>query len=176
MGRRSKTPAAGRGLPQLWAPWRSTFVSARKRQAPCIFCAAHRSRDDRAHHVVARGTHVFAILNRYPYNNGHLMIAPSRHVGGLSSITPGEWVGPLRMSLELPRRLVQRLRPQGFNMGLNLGRVAGAGILGHLHLHIVPRWNGDTNFMPVLGATKIISQSLAELYELLTATTKRDGR
>ena len=156
------------GLERLWAPWRSTFLSQRGVRR-CIFCAARRSRADRRHHVVARGAAVFALLNRYPYNNGHLMIAPYRHVGTLASLTPEEWVEILRLSRQLTKRLHQALRPHGFNVGLNLGRAAGAGIPGHLHVHLVPRWNGDTNFMPILARTKVISQSLDELYTLLTA-------
>lgn len=155
-------------LERLWAPWRSGFVSRRKRRGRCIFCAAKGSRADRRHHVIARGPQVFALLNRYPYNNGHLMVAPYRHVGALGSITREEWTDILRMSQRLVTRLAQTLRPDGFNMGLNLGRVAGAGIPGHLHVHIVPRWQGDTNFFPIVSQTKVISQSIDELYHLLT--------
>ncbi len=152
---------------QLWAPWRSTFIMQRKARH-CFFCKAKRSTDDRRHHVVARGRNVFALLNRYPYNNGHLLIAPYRHVGALSSLTKAEWTNMFHLSQRLLAKLQRRLRAQGFNVGLNLGRAAGAGVPGHLHLHIVPRWNGDTNFMPVLAHTKVVSQSLDELYALLT--------
>lgn len=155
-------------LDRLWAPWRSVFVSKR-RGGPCIFCAAWRSRQDRRHHVVARGAEVFAILNRYPYNNGHLMIAPFRHVGTLASLQPAEWAEMLRLVQRLTKRLDNALHPHGFNLGLNLGRVAGAGIPGHLHLHVVPRWIGDTNFFPTVSQTKVISQSIDELYTLLTS-------
>ena len=153
-------------LSRLWAPWRSAFISQRKRPG-CIFCIAKRSRQDRQHQVIARHAHVFALLNRYPYNNGHLMVAPYRHVGGLAALREPEWMGMLQLSRRLTDRLHRVLHPDGFNVGLNLGRAAGAGIPGHLHLHIVPRWNGDTNFMPVLTHTKIISQSLDELFTLL---------
>ena len=157
---------------RLWAPWRTVYLSRRGSRA-CIFCAAKRSRHDRQHHVIVRDAHVFALLNRYPYNNGHLMIAPYRHLGTLASLRPAEWIGMLRLSQRLTARLQSALRAQGFNIGLNLGRVAGAGIPGHLHLHIVPRWNGDTNFMPVLADTKIVSQSLDELYGLLSSHRRR---
>ncbi|MBI2495780.1 MAG: HIT domain-containing protein [Candidatus Omnitrophica bacterium] len=153
-------------LDRLWAPWRSDLF-LRPRRRSCIFCVARRSRRDPRHYVVARGAQVFALLNRYPYNNGHLMIAPKRHVGALESLRETEWVGMLRMSRRLMRRLSKSLKPHGFNVGLNLGEAAGAGIPGHLHLHLVPRWNGDTNFLPVLSHTKVISQSLDELYRLL---------
>jgi len=154
---------------RLWAPWRSQFLSRRKKGERCIFCAASASRQDREHHVIARGTWVFALLNRYPYNNGHFMIATFRHVGSLDAIRPAEWAEMLLLSQRLTTRLRRALRPHAWNIGLNLGRVAGAGILGHVHLHVVPRWNGDTNFMPVLGGTRVISQSLDELYDLLMA-------
>ena len=154
---------------RLWAPWRSTFL-AKRRKGRCIFCAAKRSGQDRRHHVIDRGERVLALLNRYPYNNGHVMIAPYRHAGTLESLTSAEWAEILRMSRRLTRRLTRALHPHGFNVGLNLGRTAGAGIPGHLHLHIVPRWDGDTNFMPILAHTKVISQSLEELYTLLTAS------
>jgi ATP adenylyltransferase len=159
-------------LKRLWAPWRSAFLSRHQRRQ-CIFCLAKKSGADRQHHVIARGEQVFALLNRYPYNNGHLMIAPYRHVGNLEALKLSEWTDVLRMSQRLTKRLSRTLHPHAFNIGLNLGRVAGAGIVGHLHLHIVPRWNGDTNFMPILGETKVIPQSLEELYTLLTAHPKR---
>ena len=152
--------------PALWAPWRSAFLF-RPRKPGCIFCAARRSKDDRRHRVVARGRRAFALLNLYPYNNGHLLVAPLRHVGSLARLTEAEWGDLLRVSRRLLARLDQGLRPSGYNLGFNLGRVAGAGIPGHLHLHLVPRWPGDTNFMPVIGQTKVISQSLDELYRLL---------
>ena len=153
---------------RLWAPWRGRFLKQRGRRA-CVFCVAKRSRADRQHLVIARGRRVFALLNLYPYNNGHLMIAPYRHLGTLTALTQEEWAEILRMSQRLTTRVRAVLRPHGFNIGFNLGRSAGSGIPGHLHLHIVPRWNGDTNFMPVLAHTKIISQSLEELYALLTS-------
>jgi ATP adenylyltransferase len=153
--------------PLLWAPWRSRLFRKRPRGA-CIFCAARRSRRDRAHHVIARGRWVFALLNRFPYNNGHVMIAPYRHVGALEALRPDEWAESLAMSQRLISRLRRALRPDGFNLGVNLGRVAGAGIPGHLHLHLVPRWQGDTNFMPVIAQTKVISQSLDEVYARMT--------
>ena len=151
---------------RLWAPWRNAYLS-RIGTGRCIFCVAKRSRADRRHHVIARGRRVFAILNRYPYNNGHLMIAPYRHVGTLTSLRAAEWSELLTMLQRLSQRVSRTLRPHGFNLGLNIGRDAGAGILGHLHVHLVPRWQGDTNFMPILADTKVVSQSLDELYTLL---------
>ena len=153
-------------LARLWAPWRSTFLAHRGPRR-CIFCAAKRRGNDRTRQIVARGRRVFALLNRYPYNNGHVMVAPYRHVGRLEGLRPEEWMETLQMSQRLMARLTKTIHPDGFNVGMNLGRVAGAGFPGHLHLHIVPRWNGDTNFMPILGGTKVVSQSLDALYRLL---------
>ena len=155
-------------LARLWAPWRHRYLTQQGRRR-CIFCAAKRSTADRRHLVIARGRRVFALLNRYPYNNGHLLVAPYRHVGRLESLSTAEWTESLRLIRRLIRRLTTVLHPHGFNLGANLGRVAGAGIPGHLHVHLVPRWGADTNFMPVLANTKVISQSLDELYGLLTA-------
>jgi ATP adenylyltransferase len=151
----------------LWAPWRNAYLSQSEARR-CIFCVAKRSRADRRHHVVSRGRRVFAILNRYPYTNGHLMIAPYRHVGTLAALRAQEWGELLKMLQRFTQRLGRTLRPHGFNLGLNVGRDAGAGIPGHLHVHLVPRWQGDTNFMPILADTKVVSQSLDELYTLLT--------
>ena len=114
-----------------------------------------------------RSKSAFVLLNRYPYNNGHLMFAPLRHVGTLDALTAAEWMDIWKLSKAFAERLSKRLRPHGFNLGMNLGRSAGAGVPGHLHLHLVPRWNGDTNFMPVLANTKVVSQSLEELYAIL---------
>ena len=157
---------------RLWAPWRSHFLSQRKGRR-CIFCAAKRARShDRIRYVVARGVRVFAMLNRYPYTNGHFMIAPYRHVGGLTALTRTEWLETRRLCQRLMARLQRALRPHGFNVGFNVGRVAGAGFPGHIHLHVVPRWTGDTNFMPVLSDTRIISQSLDEVYALLSGARR----
>ena len=161
-----RTPAAD--VARLWAPWRGEFLTKEKPRR-CIFCAVHRSAEDERHHVVSRGAEVFALLNRYPYNNGHLLIAPYRHVGTLASLNASEWTEILRMCQRLTARLTRALHPHGFNLGVNLGRAAGAGLPGHLHVHVVPRWNGDTNFMPLLANTKVLSQSLEELYALLAA-------
>lgn len=173
MGRSDSSRPRGDAA-RLWAPWRGRYLAQRGPRR-CIFCVAKRSGADRRHHVIARGRRVFALLNRYPYNNGHLLIAPYRHVGRLGSLSEEEWGESLRLSQRLIARLSEALRPHGFNLGMNLGRAAGAGIPGHLHLHLVPRWDADTNFMPVLAGTKVVSQSLDELHRLLT-TRRREGR
>lgn len=160
---------------RVWAPWRSQFLLQRPSRR-CIFCTVKRLKADRQHHVIARVRHVFAVLNRYPYTNGHLLIAPYRHVGAFKHLTPLEWTEILTLSQHLIATLQRVLRAQGFNVGFNLGKVAGAGIPGHLHLHIVPRWNGDTNFMPVLTNTRVMSQSLDTLYQLLTKPPRASRR
>jgi ATP adenylyltransferase len=162
-------------MQKLWAPWRINYVQGKKAKG-CIFCAAAKA-PGTAEHVVFKTKHSFCILNIFPYNNGHLMIAPLRHVKDLSKLSDKELLDLMR-SVEKARALLSdTLKPEGFNIGVNMSRAAGAGIPGHLHVHIVPRWNGDTNFMPVLGATKIISQSLNQLHKILRhAYTKTDTR
>jgi ATP adenylyltransferase len=112
---------------------------------------------------------VFVLLNRYPYNNGHLLVAPVRHVAGLEDLTPDERLSLMNATEESVRALRACIRPQGFNIGINLGQIAGAGLESHLHLHIVPRWSGDTNFMPVVGSVKVIPQALDDLWARLFA-------
>jgi ATP adenylyltransferase len=133
----------------------------------CIFCEKPEAGDDEGAYILAREGGAFAILNAYPYNPGHLMIAPFRHVGDYVDLEPQEAAdcdGLLRRSLEALRRVSN---PDGFNVGMNLGRVAGAGIPGHVHWHVVPRWNGDTNFMPVVGETRVLPELLEDTYKKL---------
>jgi ATP adenylyltransferase len=144
----------------LWAPWRIEYITGPK-DGECIFCAAAASRnEDPAHQPIDRTEHCLTILNAFPYAPGHVMVAPVRHVGALEDLTDEE----LLETMQLARRSIQAIRgamtPDGFNVGYNLGKVAGAGIADHLHLHVVPRWSGDTNFMPVLAATNVIPQAL----------------
>ncbi len=143
-------------MDKLWAPWRIKYVSKTNRHKGCIFC------QERKFLVFAK-KYSFCMLNIYPYNNGHLMIVPKKHVSDLSLLNDKELLDLIK-SLNLAKKLLTKiLKPQGFNIGINLGQVAGAGFPGHVHIHIVPRWNADTNFMPVLAQTKVISQSLKEL-------------
>jgi ATP adenylyltransferase len=134
---------------------------------PCFICQGLAEQDDRRNFIVLRTPGSVAVLNRFPYNNGHLLIAPRAHKGRLDELDPGE----ILETMETLRRMVQTLdrlmHPDGYNIGLNLGRAAGAGLPGHLHWHVVPRWDGDTNFMPVVSDTKVIVQSLETLYDLL---------
>jgi ATP adenylyltransferase len=166
----------------LWAPWRLGYIKGEDKFRPpepveadwlagadrqCFICRAVASKDDRENLVVLRGTETVTILNRYPYNNGHLLIAPRLHKANLSDATAGEHLQMQETMARLVGLLQQLMNSEGFNIGLNLGRVAGAGLPGHLHWHIVPRWNGDTNFMPAVAGVKVIPQSLEALWELL---------
>jgi len=150
-------------MDKLWAPWRSKFVSARKRKG-CVFCL---KKAEKAGFIVKKTKFSFAMLNIYPYNNGHVMVSPYRHIKDLKGLTDPELLDMLRLVAAMQHLLERKLNPQGFNIGINTGKVGGAGYKDHVHIHIVPRWTGDTNFMPVIGNTKIISQSLEELYKLL---------
>jgi ATP adenylyltransferase len=140
----------------LWAPWRLEYIQQADEQDGCIFCAA----DDEL--VVARGERAFVILNKYPYASGHLMVAPARHVGDFGELSDDEALEVHRLASTAIGTLAQAYRPQGYNVGWNLGRIAGAGIVDHVHLHVVPRWAGDTNFMPVLADVKVIPEALAD--------------
>jgi ATP adenylyltransferase len=143
----------------LWAPWRLKYVAGASGGADsCIFCAsADPSRDDL---VLIRSAACYAILNLYPYNNGHLMIVPNRHVASLSATTAGEQTDLMRLTRHAEMALTEAYSPEGINIGINLGRPAGAGVLDHLHVHLVPRWNGDTNFMTVVGNTRVLPEDL----------------
>ena len=155
-------------MQRLWAPWRGPFIrQGAHATRRCIFCHHPRTRDDARRWILHRRAHAFSMLNLYPYNNGHLLIAPYRHVAKPSLLTQDEVADCWRLVAHSERLLDHVLRPHGYNIGINVGRVGGAGFAGHVHLHLVPRWNGDINFMPVVGGTKVISESLAELYARL---------
>jgi ATP adenylyltransferase len=149
----------------LWAPWRLEYVTAPK-DGECIFCAAARGEEE-GERVLARGERCFAILNAFPYASGHLMIAPYRHVGDIEALEEEEMLELMRMAQRGAMALREVMAPDGFNVGLNLGKVAGAGFADHLHLHVVPRWEGDTSFMPVIGHTNVVPQALADTARLL---------
>lgn len=156
---------------QLWAPWRLSYVATEPENKPkgCFLCH-YRDADvtaDAENYVVTRGESCLVVLNRFPYNNGHLLVAPLSHKASLSDLGERELLEMTQQLQRLTRVLEKVMTPDGFNVGLNLGKAAGAGLPGHLHWHIVPRWEGDTNFMPVLGDTKVIPQSLEALYCLL---------
>ena len=154
---------------QLWAPWRIGYITAPKdaKPAKCFLCACRDGSDDRANLVVARGEHTIVVLNRFPYNNGHVLISPREHRSELEDLAPDVLQECMLQMQRVIRALKRLMNPEGFNAGLNLGAVAGAGVPGHLHWHVVPRWKGDTSFMPVLAGATVIPQSLEALYEAL---------
>jgi ATP adenylyltransferase len=145
----------------LWAPWRLEYIEQADEQKGCIFCRPA-EREDEAGLVVHRGRAAFALLNKFPYASGHLMVAPYRHVGEFSELDDGEALEIHRLTSQGMGALAQLYGPQGFNIGWNLGRIAGAGVTDHVHLHLVPRWAGDTNFMPVLADVKVLPEHLIE--------------
>ncbi len=155
---------------QLWAPWRLAYVAnARppRPDDPCFLCQGLADNDDRRHLLVARTPLSVVVVNRFPYNNGHLLVAPRAHKGNLTELSDAELLDTQHTLQRLLGVLDELMKPDGYNLGLNLGQAAGAGLPGHLHWHIVPRWDGDTNFMPVLADVKVIVQSLDALYDLL---------
>jgi len=155
-------------MKRLWAPWRTEYISGNKNnKGKCIFCQKPRENKDKENYILFRGKKCLVMLNTFPYNNGHLMVVPYRHIGSLEQLTPEEGQELVKVSSQMLALLKKVLHPEGFNLGMNIGEVAGAGIAGHLHLHIVPRWKGDSNFMPVISDVKVISESLDETYRKL---------
>lgn len=153
-------------MKKLWAPWRIKYITAKKDKR-CIFCQKAKEDKDRKNYIVRRKKHAYSMLNIFPYNNGHILVAPYRHIASLEKLTQKELNDMMSLTIESTRKLKTKLKAQGFNVGMNIGKCGGAGFDQHLHIHIVPRWEADTNFMPVLAGTKIISQSLEELYRIL---------
>jgi ATP adenylyltransferase len=144
---------------RLWAPWRLEYIQSADEQEGCVFCAA-RDGDDAERLVVHRGNRALVVLNKYPYASGHLMVAPDRHEGEFGDLDADEALEVHRLAAAALAALAETIRPQGFNLGWNLGRIAGAGVVDHVHLHVVPRWAGDTNFMPVLADVKVLPEAL----------------
>ena len=153
---------------QLWAPWRLEYVQSADEDDGCVFCRAAAS-DEEGTLVVRRGGRAFVLLNRFPYASGHLMVAPLRHEGEFGDLSADEALEIHRLAAAALGVLAETMRPQGFNLGWNLGRIAGAGVVDHVHLHVVPRWAGDTNFMPVLADLKVIPEALEETRRKLAA-------
>ena len=149
-------------MKQLWAPWRLEYIEAADEDTGCVFCRAAAADDDEAALVVHRGEHAFVLLNKFPYVSGHLMVAPYRHLGDFAALTDEEALEVHRLGERGMAALAETYAPQGYNVGWNLGRIAGAGIVDHVHLHVVPRWAGDTNFMPVLADVKVLPEHLLE--------------
>ncbi len=166
-------------MQRLWAPWREGYITKviTRQHKGCIFCRILKDKKDTKNYIFLRSSLAYAVLNIYPYSNGHCLILPNRHVNDISHLTGDEIKEMMELLLKTKDLLQKVLQPHGFNVGINLGRSAGAGIPQHVHMHVVPRWSGDYNFMPVIGHTKVISQSLKAIYQLLTdANQKRHRR
>ena len=163
-------------MERLWSPWRLAYVAgAGGGSTSCIFC--HTDEPGRADLILIRGRISYVVLNLYPYNNGHLMVVPNRHIATLEATTVEERDEVMRFTRHAEIALTEAYKPQGLNIGINLGRPAGAGVVDHLHVHVVPRWNGDTNFMTVVGEVRVLPEDLAAtrkrlqpIFERLTAT------
>ena len=149
----------------LWAPWRSKYIYSRKKKR-CIFCGNKTSGKD-SENVIDRSVHSYSMLNIYPYNNCHVMVAPKRHVKSLDLLSPAELKDLIALLNRTKKLIDRKFKPDGYNIGMNIGKVAGAGFAGHIHIHIVPRWHSDSNFMPVVSNTRVISESLKAVAEIL---------
>jgi ATP adenylyltransferase len=153
-------------MERLFTPWRLSYIVSPPSEG-CIFCEAPRAGDDASKLILARAPLNYVILNLYPYSNGHLMVVPFRHLATPAEATPGERGEMMELAVACQRALEQAYHPEGFNVGLNLGKCAGAGVSGHFHMHVVPRWQGDTNFMSVLADTRVVPEDLKQSYEKL---------
>ena len=151
-------------MDKLWAPWRSKYIYLRK-QKRCIFCGKENPAA-KAEYLIHRSAHSFSMLNIYPYNNGHVMVAPYRHVRSLELLSDAELTDLMKLVNNTKTNLDKKLKPHGYNIGFNVGKAGGAGFAGHMHIHVVPRWIGDSNFMPVIGVTKVLPDSLDATYRL----------
>ncbi len=160
-------------MQKLWAPWRMEYILSDK-ERECVFCE-NLNNSDHHNYILSTSNHCFVIMNIFPYNSGHLLVIPKRHLSRLEELHDAELMDISKNLVKANRCLKEALSPQGFNIGLNLGRIAGAGIAQHLHWHIVPRWSGDVNFMPVLAETRVISQHLDDTYNFLKPYFSKEG-
>jgi ATP adenylyltransferase len=177
--RHAAIEGSGIVLDRIWAPWRAQYIhegaSTSKPSGRCFLCHGAEHTEDRENLLVLRGAHSIVMLNRYPYNNGHLLVAPRVHRGTLGELEGPDLLEPIQVVRKMTAILDRMLRPQGYNIGLNQGKAAGAGLPGHLHWHVVPRWDGDTNFMPILGHAKVIIESLYDFYDRLVEELGREA-
>ena len=166
----------GGGKRPIWAPWRIEYIRSEK-DGGCFICAAAAApeSDDASNLLVLRGETCLVVMNRYPYNPGHLLVSPYRHVADIADLTADERLETMDLLAEAKRILSETMSPDGFNIGFNLGLVAGAGLEDHIHAHIVPRWNGDTNFMPVLDGSRVVPEALDATWEMLVDAWTRRG-
>ena len=162
-------------MDHLWSPWRLAYITGTGQATGCVFCAAIEAADA-APLIVYRGATCFVILNLFPYNSGHLMVVPNRHVASLAACTPDELADLIELTRRCEVALTEAYAPHGLNMGINLGKPAGAGVLDHVHMHIVPRWNGDTNFMTIVGETRVLPEELPVTADRLRPIFERLGQ
>ena len=166
-------------MERLWTPWRMEYIKGADQTDGCFLCDLPASGDDEGAYILKRGDAAFVIMNIYPYNSGHLMVAPYTHVGDLTALPRTHMQELFALVQQTVAVLGDVYRPEGFNVGMNLGKVAGAGVPDHLHVHVVPRWGGDTNFMPIVGNTKVLPESLEQTYDRLrpgfAALTRPEG-
>ena len=153
-------------MEKIWAPWRMEYILSEKKSG-CIFCEKFQAGEDKKNYILFRDTLGFVMLNIFPYNNGHLMVSPYRHVSEMDELSGEESAQLMDLVRKSLSSLRKAVKPDGYNVGMNIGSVAGAGIADHLHIHIVPRWLGDTNFMPILAETKVLPQHLNHTFEIL---------
>lgn len=162
-------------MKRLFSPWRAQYIATFKNETKskrCLFCAMAKQRSDSKNLILVRKSHCFVVMNLYPYNSGHVMVVPYRHTKGVAALNSAESAEIMETTAEMIEALTRVVKPQGFNFGANFGRVAGAGIDKHVHFHIVPRWNGDTNFMPVLADVKMISENIRATYTKIRAALR----
>ena len=159
-------------MDQIWAPWRMEFIM-HSGSHECFLCLKSREDNDESNYILYRGKYNLVLLNAYPYNPGHLMVAPYRHAGNLEVLEDKELHEHYELVKACVKLLTEAIKPSGFNIGMNLGKIAGAGLADHIHTHVVPRWQGDTNFMPVVAETKVLSEALKETYQKLHGYFKK---
>jgi len=159
-------------MKRIWAPWRMQYILKADKDKGCILCDKPAGKTDRANYILHRGKYNFIMLNAYPYAPGHLMIAPYRHMANITEASSGETMEMIELIQLCVKLLSKEVNAASFNIGMNIGRVAGAGIEGHIHMHVVPRWNGDNNFMPVVGNARVLSEGLDATYKKLKAGLK----
>jgi ATP adenylyltransferase len=155
-------------LEHIWSPWRMEYILSSKNEASCVFCVALSETDNERNLIVFRGRGAFVILNRYPYTSGHVMIVPFDHKPSLEGVEAGTRAEMIELAVQATSVLGEIYQAQGFNLGINLGEAAGAGITEHVHMHVVPRWFGDTNFMSTLGSTRVLPETLEESYQRIS--------
>jgi len=159
-------------MKHIWSPWRMNYIMNHERSLDCVFCQAIEQADSAENLVVFRGQSVFVILNRYPYTSGHIMVVPFAHVPSLEALSPEVRAEMIDMASIATQVLQTIYHPEGFNLGINLGEAAGAGIAAHLHMHVVPRWNGDTNFMSAVGGTRVLPENIDDSYQRIQTAWK----